>query len=71
MTTALTVIAVVAVLTLPALALDWWDRRRARKRHPANWTPATEEHIEQAVAIVDDGKALVRETEDYLRRRVR
>lgn len=38
-----------------------------RDRHPSQWSPAGEEHIVQAVAVVDDGKALVAETEAFLK----
>lgn len=52
----------------------WLERRRdraaARAKHPA-WSDDTEAAIEQAVAVVDDGKALVRETEAFLEGRSR
>lgn len=40
------------------------------RRHPA-FTDDTETAIEQALAVGDDGAALVGEVEDYLRRRTR
>lgn len=53
----------------------WLERRRgraaAKAAHPANWSDDTEAAIEQAVAVVDDGKALVRETEAFLEGRSR
>lgn len=61
--TALTVAFVVGMLTLPALALDAWDRRKAAR--------AFARHVEQAVNVIDDGRALVGEVEEYLRRRLR
>jgi hypothetical protein len=57
MTTLLTVVLVTAAIAGPVWLLLLWDERKARRRHPANWT--------------DDGKALAEETEDYLRRRTR
>lgn len=54
-----TVAFIVALTTLPVLGLIWLDEWQQRRRFDA--------HVEQAVAVVDDGKALVRETEDFLR----
>jgi hypothetical protein len=52
----------------------WLDARRdraaAKAQHPA-WSDATEAAIEQAVGVVDDGRALVRETEAFLEGRSR
>jgi hypothetical protein len=57
--------------TLAILAIIADERRRdraaAKAQHPANWSDATEAAIVQAVGVVDDGKALVRETEAVLR----
>jgi hypothetical protein len=47
------------------------DRAAAEAMHPANWSDATEAAIVQAVGVVDDGKALVRETEAFLEGRSR
>lgn len=52
----------------------WLDARRgraaAKAKHPANWSDDTEAAIEQAVGVVDDGKALVAEAERLLREAV-
>jgi hypothetical protein len=53
----------------------WLERRRdrvaAKAKHPSAWSDATEAAIVQAVGVVDDGKALVRETEAFLEGRSR
>lgn len=68
MTAVLIYIAVIVLICL-VVATDPRadDVDAAMRRHPSGWSKATEEAIEQAVAIVDDGRALVRETEAYLR----
>jgi hypothetical protein len=57
-------------------AIPCWDARRrgraaAKAQHPASWSDATEAAIVQAVGDVDDGRALVRETEAFLEGRSR
>jgi hypothetical protein len=56
--------------TLAVLAIIADERRRdraaAKAKHPSTWSDATEDAIVQAVGVVDDGKALVRETEAFL-----
>lgn len=74
--TTLTVAAIVAESILhvaywavPALALAavacWWCERRQDRA----WNRDTEKAIVEAVELVDDGAALVRETEAHLKAR--
>ncbi len=67
----MSVLIYIAVITLICLVIATDTRAddvdAAMRRHPSNWSKATEDAIEQAVAIVDDGKRLVAEAEAYLR----
>lgn len=51
---------------LPALGMLAIIADEARRGRAAN----LDQHIEQAIAVVDDGRALADEAEDYLRGRV-
>jgi hypothetical protein len=68
------VLVYVAAVFLMCVIPCWLERRRqraaAKAKHPA-WSDATEAAIVQAVGVVDDGRALVRETEAFLEGRQR
>jgi hypothetical protein len=69
------VLVYIAAVFLMCAIPCWPERRRdraaAKAQHPSAWSDATEAAIREAVAVVDDGAALVRETEAFLEGRSR